>query len=313
MTNGSQDPLVVVSTSGGKDSTATLLVAIERVPRDRIYPVFADTGNEHPLTYQYLGYLETTLGLKITRLREDFSEWWVERREYIRAKWPEKGVSPEVVARALTVFDKGPTGNPFLDLCILKGRFPSRMAQFCTDFLKKRPINRFTDDLVLQHGRVESWQGVRADESENRAKLPERESGGELFEIYRPILRWTVEQVFEKHKEHGIEPNPLYKLGMGRVGCMPCINCSKDELLAISQRFPEHIDRIEEWEKIVAEASKRGNSTFFPSPEDRGDGKLHDIRNRTLWAKTARGGVNLDIFRASDEVPSCSSRYGLCE
>ena len=33
-------------------------------------------------------------------------------------------------------------------------------------------------------------------------------------------------------------------MGMGRVGCMPCINCRKDELLEISKRFPEVIERI---------------------------------------------------------------------
>lgn len=142
--------------------------------------------------------------------------------------------------------------------------------------------------------------------------MPERETGGELFMIYRPILRWNVAQVFAKHHEAGIEPNPLYKLGMARVGCMPCINVSKDELLEISKRFPEQIDRIEEWEAIVSSASKRGLSTFIPSPEDRGDGKIHNIRNRVTWSRTERGGVNLSLFR-DEEPQSCASRYGLCE
>jgi Lon protease-like protein len=34
---------------------------------------------------------------------------------------------------------------------------------------------------------------------------------------------------------------------MGRVGCMPCINCRKDELREIALRFPETIERIERW------------------------------------------------------------------
>jgi len=312
--------IAVVSVSGGKDSTATLLLALERLPKESIYPVFADTGNEHPVTYDYVRSLGKTLGLEIKWVRADFSEWWWQRRDYVRDKWalpsPKKGwpegVPADIVARVLRVFEKGPTGNAFLDLCIIKGRFPSRKAQFCTDFLKKQPINKYINDLVVEHGQVESWQGVRADESDSRAKLPERETGEELFAIYRPILRWNVEMVFEQHRKHGLEPNPLYKLGMSRVGCMPCINVSKDELLEISKRFPEHIDRISEWEAVVSEASKRGVSTFIPSPEDRGDGKIKDIHQRVQWARTERGGVNLSLFR--DLPPeSCASRYGLCE
>lgn len=316
---------VMVSVSGGKDSTATLLLALERVSRELIFPVFADTGNEHPLTYEYVDELGRKLGLEIKKVRADFSSWWWERRKYIIEKWPlpnpakgwPQGVPADIVARVLSVFDKGPTGNPYLDLCIIKGRFPSRRAQFCTDFLKKQPLNEYANQLVVRFGKIECWQGVRADESSHRANLPERETpvqALELFSIYRPILRWNVHQVFEQHRKHGVEPNPLYKLGMARVGCMPCINVSKDELLSISKRFPEHIDRIAEWERVVADASKRSNATFIPSPEDRGDGLLHDIRNRVEWAKTARGGKNYDLFRLVEEEPgSCSSRYGLCE
>lgn len=315
--------IAVVSVSGGKDSTATLLVALEQLPKDKVFPVMADTGNEHPLTYEYVKYLEKALGLTVHMVREDFIEWWWQRRDYVRDKWPipsikkgwPDGVPADIIARVLKVFEKGPTGNPYLDLCIIKGRFPSRKAQFCTDFLKKQPLNRYINDLVVKHGQIESWQGVRANESESRSKLPERETfteSGEVFDIYRPILKWTVEQVFEQHKKHGIDPNPLYKMGMNRVGCMPCINVSKDELLEISKRFPDQIDRISEWEAIVSDASKRGLSTFIPSPEDRGDGKVHNIYDRVQWARTERGGVNLSLFR--DLPPeSCSSRYGLCE
>lgn len=312
---------VLVSVSGGKDSTATLCVALERVPKPDILAAFADTGNEHPMTYEYVRYLEKTLGVPIKWVKADFTEWWWHRRDYVRDVWPlpnpkkktfPEGVPAGIVARVLAVFEKGPTGNPFLDLCIIKGRFPSRMAQFCTDELKKQPLNKYTNDLVVEygHGQVESWQGVRADESASRAKLPEMETGGELFTIYRPILRWNVAQVFEQHKKTGIEPNPLYKLGMGRVGCMPCINARKGEIMQIGKRFPEQIDRIEEWERLVSETSKRQNSTFFTSREDRGDGQIHKIRDRVSWAGGYSEGA-MELF--PEEPKSCASRYGLCE
>lgn len=49
----------IISMSGGKDSLAQCLVAIENnIPHER---VFADTGHEHPQTMDYLDYLESKL------------------------------------------------------------------------------------------------------------------------------------------------------------------------------------------------------------------------------------------------------------
>lgn len=132
--------------------------------------------------------------------------------------------------------------------------------------------------------------------------------------IYRPILRWNVEQVFAQHRKHGIEPNPLYKLGMNRVGCMPCINAAKPEILEISKRFPDQIDRIEEWERLVSTASKRGMSSFFPAPlGNRGDLMGRNIREVVRWSQTQRGGRLVDMFKVQSEPLMCSSAYGLCE
>lgn len=335
---------ILVSISGGKDSTATKLLALERHPHDEILGAFADTGNEHDAVYEYIDYLERATGIPIKRVKADFSEFWPRRIEYMRNKWlenlrnpkpkllnkkeVEQGADPvyeyfdpmpedqidELVARAVSAMEKGPTGNPYLDLCILKARFPSRMAQFCTDELKVKPLTAYTLDLIDQFGAVESWQGVRAEESPRRAALPEREDKGGGLTIYRPIHKWTVADVFAIHKKHGIEPNPLYKQGMNRVGCMPCVNCSKGELLEISKRFPEHIDRIEEWEKIVGAVSKRSNATFFPSPGDNEDAyERGNIRQQIEWSKTLRGGKKYDLFALFEEPEACSSSYGLCD
>lgn len=304
----------LISVSGGKDSTATLLLAIERHPHEEIRAAFADTGNEHESTYEYVDYLERTTGVHVHHVKADFSDRWPRRIEYVREKWSEKGVSEEIVSASLSVLEPGPTGVPFLDLCILKGRFPSRMAQFCTQELKVFPITDYTLDLIDEHGPVESWQGVRAEESEHRAKLPEREDKGGGLTIYRPIHKWTVDNVFAIHKKHGIEPNPLYKKGMTRVGCMPCVNCSKGELLEISKRFPEHVDRIEVWEKSVGLTSRHQSATFF---EIDGDNKTAyergNIRKKIEWSQTLRGGRKYDLFALFEEPLACSSAYGLCE
>lgn len=304
----------LVSMSGGKDSTACLLLALERHPRDEVRAVYADTGNEHELVDGYIEYLEKRTGISVHKIRPDFTDWWWRRRDYVRDKWPEKGVPDDVVTRVLAVMEKGPTGNPYLDLCIIKSRFPSRRAQFCTQFLKTEPLTEYALQLIDEHGAVESWQGVRAQESPGRAKLPEREDRGGSYTIYRPILKWTADEVFAYHRARGVEPNPLYKLGMCRVGCMPCINAAKDQVLEISKRFPEHIERIAEWEEAVGAASKRQNSTFFPAPGNNEDAaERGNIRAVVRWSTTKHGGRLQDWIRQTDEPAACSSSYGLCE
>jgi 3'-phosphoadenosine 5'-phosphosulfate sulfotransferase (PAPS reductase)/FAD synthetase len=258
--------------------------------------------------------LRQKLEFRLHWLKQDFTGWWWRRRDYVRDKWPEKGVPSDVVARALAVFEKGPTGNPYLDLCIIKGRFPSRKVQFCTQFLKTEPLMEFANDLLEAGNEVESWQGVRAEESPSRAALPEREDRGGGYSVYRPIHKWTVGQVFDQHRKHGVDPNPLYKQGMGRVGCMPCINVAKDELLEISKRFPEHIDRIAEWERFVSLASKRGKTTFIPSPGDNDTAwDRGNIRRMVEWSQTQRGGRKYDWVKILEEPKACASSYGLCE
>lgn len=307
----------LVSVSGGKDSTATLLLALATQPRETIRAVFADTGNEHPITYDYVDYLERTTGVQIHRLRQDFSAQIARKAEYVRTHWAAKGVPQENIDRAIAALV--PTGNPFLDLCIWKGRFPSRMAQFCTQFLKTEPLAEYALELIDAGGEVYSWQGVRADESPSRAKLPMLEHVGGGLSNYRPILRWTVDDVFAMHRRAGVKPNPLYSMGMRRVGCMPCINTAKDELLEISKRFPEVIDRIAAWEAAVADASKRGAATFFTGRAESDDWTNEqavakgNIRATVAWSQTSRGGKQFDLLRLTDAPTACSSAYGLCE
>ena len=135
----------VISVSSGKDSQATLLLAINRVGKENCRFVMADTGNEDPLVFSHLDYLENNLGIKIDILRSDFSEQIAGKRMFIardqrfgrkngkKIRWTNK-------AKRRTLAVLHPTGNPYLDLCLWKGRFPSRRAQFCTQFLKTEPM-----------------------------------------------------------------------------------------------------------------------------------------------------------------------------
>lgn len=308
----------VVSVSGGKDSTATLLRAIE-MGTPHLQAVFADTGNEHPATLDYIAYLSDATGVGIRTIRADFADKVIRRREVVRGKWVADGVVTPDEAEAICEL-LVPTGIPFLDLCIWKGRFPARMAQFCTQELKGIPImTQVMQPLIDAGHEVVSWQGVRRDESEKRRNAVEWEEKDEHF-IYRPIVDWTAQQAIDYHHKHGIQPNPLYSQGMNRVGCMPCINVKKGELHEIARRFPEHVARIAAWEKAVSLVGKRRNSTFFHAGTDptiaSKDNNIittdsHGIYAIVEWSKTARGGRQFDLLNSLGS-PMCSSSYGLC-
>ncbi len=311
-----QAELAVCSTSGGKDSLATAAIAQDRLGRDACIFAFCDTGNEHELTLEYVAdYLPTIFG-PIRTLRADFSRQIAGKRAYLERHWPLDGVPAHIVENALSVLQ--PTGNPFLDLCLWKGRFPSRKAQFCTQFLKREPLDALMLNL-LEHGhQVSSWRGIRRDESQNRANAQEHEIAAEGWRIEHPIVAWTAQQTVDFCRLRGLKLNPLYSLGMGRVGCMPCINCAKDELLEISKRFPEHVDRIRRWEGLVCMAAKRGWTTFFAgkAEDEESDAEIYarlNIDARLRWAQSQHGGRKADWIRELQPAPACSSLYGLCE
>lgn len=231
----------------------------------------------------------------------------------------------ERVHRALEILK--PTGNPFLDLCMWKGRFPSTKARFCTFDLKHEPVRtQVIVPALEEYDEVISWQGVRAQESPARALLPDWEEDADDtpgLHVYRPILNWLHEDVFAIAKRHGIKPNPLYLQGCSRVGCMPCIHARKSELAEIFQRWPEEVRRVAEWERMVADCSRRGNSTFFPSTHDprRAEKRIevitvdaYGIETYRDWALTTRGGAQFDLLASANDSAVCSSVYaGVCE
>lgn len=271
------DTLRVVSVSGGKDSTALYLWAVDQFGPLGFRAVFADTGHEHPVTLNYVRNLHLMAkGPEVEWVKADFTE--------------------KVKAKGRT-----PSGIPFLDLWHWKGRAPSAKAQFCTEHLKLRPILAW---LKENQGDREAimYTGIRAGESERRSKMPERE-WAEIYDCYteRPLLRWTEEQVFEFLKAKGVPPNPLYLNGFGRVGCYPCIHARKSELA-----------RLEEWawEKL-AEWEKLAGRTWFPPLRQ---GEVTFVKDMREWSKTTRGGRQFDMFPPdAKDVPSCMATWGTCE
>lgn len=315
------DHQYITSMSGGKDSTAILIYMIKElgIEPHRINPVFADTGHEHKITYAYLDYLELALDIKINHVQGKVGQLWKTHKGLINALESGKINNTE---EPLTMES----------LSTVKGRFPSTMARFCTTELKLFPLRKFRDNFVKEHGVIPIMvSGVRRDESRDRANRKEW-SWDTFMETtaWLPIVEWTAQEVFAHHDKWHIEPNQLYKEGMTRVGCFPCINCNKTELSAIALRFPETFDHLHAMEGRVADKSERGISSFFandktPKKYHSGfDKKTKSTYPQALDVKTWALGKEPDS-EAQQELdlegddyhdftgPACQSHYGLCE
>lgn len=190
---------LVVSYSGGKDSTACLLWALETGLPTRV--LWVDTGNELPETPDYLRYIEETLGVTvetITRQGHSFDE--IVRR---RCMWPIPGrcaVSRSNKSDAFKWYLQA-TDTPQSALLIL---------------------------------------GQRRQESASRAALPDFSpivrSG---LPCYRPILDWTLHDVFSYLSDKGVMAHPAYAKGRSRVGCVWCANSREADLVRDNMLYPE--------------------------------------------------------------------------
>lgn len=298
--------LHVISFSGGKDSVATWLHLTKELKLPNVRCVFADTGHESPLLAGYLDYLRG-IGCPLETVHSTHRQ--------LRKNWPD-GTDEAWLDSPMTMES----------LSAHKKRFPSTMARFCTTELKVKPLAAYLQTTPKDSILV---CGVRAEESPKRAAMEPRgvdEMTG--HERWFPIHDWTHQQVFDCHKRHGVEPNPLYKMGCGRVGCWPCIMATKCELRTLAQRFPEAYDRLGLMEQHVASAGKRGNATFFSpskiparyhSVTDALSGKsiatADDVRRWALCEEPAGSEQGLMFEDEGEDAfgEACISVYGLCE
>ena len=205
------------------------------------------------------------------------------------------------------------------ELVLLKGMFPSRLRRFCTEQLKVLPMRRYLATLAAEAVNV---VGIRAAESKARSLMAEWEwSDAVDCAVWRPIIAWSLDDVIAIHKRHGLKPNPLYLLGVNRVGCWPCIFARKAEIRLMADIDPGRIAELRELEhRVTAQAAakyqERGETLqyhrgWFQAPL--GDsGEPWPIDKVVTWSRTARGGRQLELFAPSDGDAGCM-RWGLCE
>ena len=278
----------VVGFSGGIDSQACARWVLNRYPAEDVILLNSDVGgHEHPITTEFI-------------------------ESYSRDVHPVTVVTP-IVADLGNRCKKGERRARYAEtdrltfdvLAEIKGMFPSQKYQFCTEHLKLKPSHRWMKENITDKGlSFVRYAGVRRQESERR-KSKQAIEWDDYFgcPLHHPIVDWTKQMCFDYIKYHGEKVNPLYTMGFNRVGCAPCINSSKADILEWSQRFPEMIDKVRAWEQ-------RTGLSFFRKPFD--DGSYRWVDDMVEWAKTIRGGKQFSLM-VLQEPAACDSDYGLCE
>jgi len=305
--------LNLIGLSGGKDSTVLVGWAIHEsgYPLESLVFCFCDTENEYDEVYQQIKDLDA----------------------YVQAH----GCKPVVYLRASGAWvDKFWMFPLFLALSIWKGRFPSAKARFCTQFLKIKPTEKFIKELLEQGHEIVSHSGVRASESIERSMMEEWAT--DLFgcRTRRPLLKLSIDEVWQKHHRYKLPINPLYRLGWKRVGCRLCIMSNKADVRRTVKNRPWVIQIYKVWELVIsAHRVARGSITDYSSwfhrktvPEsqrsrlvDTRQGKMNvaTIDDVARWSLTVRGGnqkgfdfmFEEESFNIDDAHAPCQS--GFCE
>jgi phosphoadenosine phosphosulfate reductase len=87
--------------------------------------------------------------------------------------------------------------------------------QFCCEVRKVRP-------LVRKLGELDAWAtGLRRDQAETRAAVPKAAIVDGRVKI-SPLADWTLGDVEEYIRAHGVPLHPLYAQGYKSIGCAPC-------------------------------------------------------------------------------------------
>lgn len=292
---------IVCSISGGKDSTAMALWLIENEfhKTNTISFVYADTGWEHPEVYEYLNKV-------IEPLLTQYGDFHYLRNE----KYP----------------------NGMVDMIRKNQSFPTRIGRFCTKELKVQPIKAFIKSLISNGENPVNTVGIRAQESQRRSLMDEFDHGGPIgCDTWRPLINFVIEDVIDIHARHNVVPCSLYykkNNPVKRVGCWPCMLSSKTEIKNFAEDDQGQLETIRNLEKEIGplvqlKAKNRAEkndtefdpdnvvgSTFFCSSKKP---YPYPVDEAIDWAKTARGGIQYELFTPQNPSERGCQMWGLCD
>jgi len=240
--------VILVNTSGGKDSMAMLDLIVEQATaqgvRDRVRLVHAD----------------------LRRME------WQGVRELVKEHASHYGLPLDIVTR--------PQGD-LIDHVESRGMWPSAKARYCTSDHKRGQVRKVMTRLAtdwrnrwLQKDGTIDWKGpcrpcrilncmgLRAEESRARAKRPvlSRSNAStkttRTVDDYLPIHSWTTDEVWTRIRESGLKHHKAYDLGMPRLSCAFCIFAPKSALMVAAKHNPELLDTLCDLEKRIGHTFK---------------------------------------------------------
>ncbi len=193
---------LIVSFSGGKDSTAMLLMLLEKnITIDEI--IFADTGVEFPEVYEHIKKVEKYIGRNITILKPPHN--------YIYYATQYKKVKGATIGANYGWSD-----------------FRSR---WCTRMLKTLPMNKYFKEKYGGPSNYELAIGIAYDEKRREIQ--------ESNKIY-PLINWgiTEQMALDYCYSKGFDWNGYYEK-FDHVSCFVCPLRKLKELYIIYKDYPD--------------------------------------------------------------------------
>lgn len=219
-----KEEYIVVSFSGGKDSTAMLLGMIERGMKiDCI--LFCDTGLEFPAMYDHIDKVERDIGRSITRVRSPYTYEYLMFDAAIKRKNLDDFISK---------FGRNYTGYGW----------PGPRMRWCTSRLKDVPREQFLQRLRQKYD-VKEYVGIAADE-QYRLERSRNQSPNHVH----PLVDWgmTEDDCLRYCFKCGYDWGGLYQ-HFKRVSCWCCPLQSLEELRQLYQYYPDHWAKLKDWDK----------------------------------------------------------------
>lgn len=203
----------IVSFSGGKDSTAMLLMMIEKGLRiDEV--LFCDTGMEFPSMYYHIEKVQKRLKRKITILRPERPfEYYLAHHLKTMGKY------------------KGERGYGW----------PGHIYRWCTNLMKTKPSRQYLKDKkhIL-------YLGIASDE---KHRLERKENQKKHYRF--PLVDWKVTeaQALKYCYDKGFDWHALYKK-FPRVSCWCCPLQSQKSLKILYTEYPTLWDELKRLDSL---------------------------------------------------------------
>lgn len=229
---------MMVSFSGGKDSTVTSHLVNRALGTNKVLHIFGDTTLEFPSTLEYKKRFSTNEESKGVRI--------------LSAKNREKR---------------------FEDLCEIIGP-PSRVMRWCCTVFKTGAIQKTISSAFKNKTNILTFYGIRRSESASRSKY-ERESESPKISkqtVVSPIIDWIDFDIWLYILTTKIDFNAAYRLGYSRVGCWCCPNNGAwSEFLSKVHMYDQYCH----WHEMLIDFAKKIGK---PDPEEYIDGGFWKAR-----------------------------------